>query len=422
MRHGHYLRRRALVRRRGRRGRFQIKITDIRKGRTAYWNSRSCKANLFPLSARTKEIGQMFIESRNPHYTELLVITENSQSSRPYFPELDGVRAIAALMVMAFHFCADKGVGGLALFGQTGVDLFFVLSGFLITTILLQSPEKDWHEIRTFYIRRTLRIFPLYYGYLILAAFLGSVSSVWYWIYLQNIPISMSVPMVGPGHFWSLAIEEQFYLVWPFLVLFLPRRWLTKTLWAIVALALISRMVLIPLNVSPFLFTLTRLDGLAGGALLAVYFQRRLINSHRRLLLLLALLSAAALCGQWWKFHGQGLPWEQITKFTFTTCFYSSVVGYLVVSGPILANRFLRSGPMRFIGKISYGLYVFHPAIFSFLLLRMQRTPTWIQLMTCFAATFAVSLCSWQLYESRFVRLKDKFAPERKEFPAAMAA
>lgn len=102
----------------------------------------------------------------------------SKRPTRPYFPQLDGVRAIAALMVMGFHFCQFKNIAGVAVFGQTGVDLFFVLSGFLITTILLVAEPRDWHEIRTFYLRRTLRIFPLYYAYLIAASLLGSAISI----------------------------------------------------------------------------------------------------------------------------------------------------------------------------------------------------------------------------------------------------
>jgi peptidoglycan/LPS O-acetylase OafA/YrhL len=342
----------------------------------------------------------------------------SAKATRPYFPQLDGVRAIAALMVMVFHFCHYTGIGGPVKIGQTGVDLFFVLSGFLITTILLQAPTGDWHEIRTFYIRRTLRIFPLYYGYLIGSALFGTVCSIWFWIYLQNIPISREIPIVGPNHFWSLAIEEQFYLVWPFLVLFLPRRWLVKTLWGVVAVAFLSRIVLIPMGIGPGYFTITRLDGLAAGALLAAYFQRGVLQRYRRGILIFTAVSAIALWAEWTLFHNEGLPWVQITKFSLSTFFYAGAVGYLVISGPHPVNRFLSTAPMRFIGRISYGLYVFHPVVFDFVLVRTYSVNVVIRFVACFAAVFVVSLISWYAYESQFIRLKDKLAPERKKFPA----
>jgi peptidoglycan/LPS O-acetylase OafA/YrhL len=326
-------------------------------------------------------------------------------------------------MIMACHFCQDKNLGGPWILGQTGVDLFFVLSGFLITTILLLAPTKDWREVRTFYLRRTLRIFPLYYGYLIAAALLGSVSSVWFWVYLQNIPLALGMPVVGPGHFWSLAVEEQFYLLWPFLVFFLPRRWLTRMLWAIVALAVLFRILIVPFHLGSYLLVMfSRFDGLAAGALLANYYQRGLLQRHRRVLLLLAVFSAVAIWFQWWKFHGEGVAWVQITKFSLATSFYAGVVGYLIIGGPIFANRLLRLSPLRFTGKVSYGLYVFHPIVFLYVLPRVDRFPTFIQLMACFGATFLVATLSWYGYESWFIRLKEKFATERKAEPSTIAA
>jgi peptidoglycan/LPS O-acetylase OafA/YrhL len=353
-----------------------------------------------------------------------MTVSSQHSSRRPYFPALDGVRAIAALMVMACHFCQDKNMGGPWIIGQTGVDLFFVLSGFLITTILLLAPAKDWREVRTFYLRRILRIFPLYYGYLIAAALLGSISSLWFWVYLQNIAVWGGISgVIGPGHFWSLAVEEQFYLIWPFLVFFLPRQWLTRTLWAIVAMAVFFRILIFPLHIHSYLLVMfSRFDGLAAGALLASYYQRNLLQRHRRGLLLLAVLSAVVIWFQWWKFHSQGAPWVQVTKFSLATSFYAAVVGYLIINGPILANRLLRLSPLRFIGKISYGLYVFHPAIFTFVLLRVRSLSTVVQLLACFGATFLVSIISWYGYEVWFIRLKDKLAPERSRQSLPVAA
>lgn len=345
------------------------------------------------------------------------------QSSRPYFPALDGVRAIAALMVMACHFCQDEGLGGPWIMGQTGVDLFFVLSGFLITTILLLVPTRDWCEVRTFYLRRTLRIFPLYYGYLSAAALFGFVSSFWFWVYLQNIPLALGMPVVGPGHFWSLAVEEQFYLLWPFLVFFLPRQWLTRTLWAIVAMAVFFRVLIVPFHIGSYiLVTFSRFDGLAAGALLASYYQRGLLQRYRLGLLLLAVFSAVAIWLQWWMFHAQGAVWVQVTKFSLATSFYAAIVGYLIISGPIPANRLLRLRPLRFVGKVSYGLYVFHPIVFSYVLPRVNRLPISVQLVACFGGTFLVAVLSWYGYESWFIRLKDKLASERKKRPSPIAA
>ncbi len=339
------------------------------------------------------------------------------RAGRPYFPQLDGVRAVAALMVMGFHFCQFKGVGGIAILGQTGVDLFFVLSGFLITTILLLAEPGDWREVRTFYARRALRIFPLYYAYLIGASLLGPAVSGWFWIYLQNIAIAAGAKVVGPNHFWSLAVEEQFYLVWPFLVLFLPRRWLPRTLWSLVAIAVLSRVLLVGSGISSFYFTVSRLDGLSAGGLLAVYSQTGQLRGWRGRLIGIAAVSAGLLWLEWWRFHAQALPWVQISKLTLGTGFYAAAVGYLVVSNNGIANRIFSLPALRYTGRISYGLYVFHPAVFVFVLARTRGWRTPVQLIGCFAAVFLVALLSWYGMESRLLRLKDKVAPGRAKFP-----
>ena len=205
-------------------------------------------------------------------------------AARTYYPELDGVRAIAAMMVIFFHM-GQMGIPlrGPISFGQSGVDLFFVLSGFLITSILLKARPEDWGEVRKFYVRRSLRIFPLYYGYLIVATIFGAGVTGFYWVYLQNYRIAMGAPMGEVGHFWSLAVEEQFYLVWPFVVLFLPRRHLVKALWLMLGGCILCRTVLVTTShVDVFYLTLTRLDGLCGGALLAVYQYRGLLPPSPR--------------------------------------------------------------------------------------------------------------------------------------------
>ena len=163
-------------------------------------------------------------------------MTDNGSLSR--LPCLDGIRAVAAMMVMVFHFVGHHGepraIVQASVIGQTGVDLFFVLSGFLITRILLASRQSE-HYFRSFYARRTLRIFPLYFGFLAIYFFLlpllfgepipPAPTQLWSWFYLENVPQTfVSLRTSGPGHFWSLAVEEHFYLIWPLLVFSLSRR------------------------------------------------------------------------------------------------------------------------------------------------------------------------------------------------------
>lgn len=341
--------------------------------------------------------------------------------TRPYFPELDGIRAIAALMVMFFHFPGGGPLGRFMVLGQTGVDLFFVLSGFLITTILLQSPHGDWQEVRKFYIRRTLRIFPLYYGYLALSCVVFGMVSRWFWVYLQNWPIALGADLHGPAHFWSLAVEEQFYLVWPFLVLFWPRRWLSGAMWGAVVLALITRIAVAPFHFSSFFSTITRLDGLAAGGLLAWYYLHGKVQGRKTLLGSLSVIFGLALVAQWWVNHGGGAAWVQVTKYTLAAGFYVFATGLVLATRDTVAHRFLRSRAMRMIGRVSYGLYVFHPAVFQLLEPHLARFSWAIRAAISFGTVFVVALVSWYAFEKRFVDLKDRFAPEKK-FRDASAA
>lgn len=174
--------------------------------------------------------------------------------------------------------------------GQTGVDLFFVLSGFLITRILL-STRGDTGYFKKFFARRSLRILPLYYFFLIL--FLFGVPWLtaretppwhqqWYfWVFLQNAPMTFGWEYAGPEPYWSLAVEEHFYLVWPLLVAFLNRKSLAQIAIAMVTVTPLLRYFMLNADLEVYYFSLTRFDALAGGALIAIAEPWLLLNSRR---------------------------------------------------------------------------------------------------------------------------------------------
>ena len=185
------------------------------------------------------------------------------------YKELDGIRAIAALLVMMLHFFGDEPMGGnkildvvkvLARFGQTGVTLFFVLSGFLITRILLATKNNN-NYFKTFFIRRALRILPLYYLYLIIVFciiplftndFIPFKENWYYWVYLQNFAITFNWLQNGPTHYWSLAVEEHFYLFWPLLIYYLNVKQIVRVIPVIIGLSLIIRIILLKNNYEVF--------------------------------------------------------------------------------------------------------------------------------------------------------------------------
>src|ERR1700748_2219051 len=205
-----------------------------------------------------------------------------------YFRNLDGVRAIAALLVLVFHVFQSLDLGpkyapfieNMAIMGHFGVSLFFVLSGFLITRILMKSVgEKQY--FKNFYVRRALRIFPLYYLFLFIWDFvfphfaklpLAPLKEQWYfYAYLQSFPLTFNWKAAGPGHFWTLAIEEYFYLFWPVIVYFFSRQNIFRFSIALVFTALITKWILIYAGYNDAFFPLARFDALAMGAILALF-------------------------------------------------------------------------------------------------------------------------------------------------------
>jgi peptidoglycan/LPS O-acetylase OafA/YrhL len=215
-------------------------------------------------------------------------------------PELDGIRGIAIMMVLVFHGfyltaspdegAFDRWVSRVTNSGWVGVDLFFVLSGFLITGILLRG-RQDHGNPAAFYARRALRIVPIYAGFLfflmyILPVFAGASiddgidilrgNQAWYWTFTLNIKLALhpidDLGQFGNGHLWSLMVEEQFYLVWPLLVLLLPRKLLLPALLCLVAGAPVFRYLIlegtwprIANGLSAYVLMPARMDALAFG-------------------------------------------------------------------------------------------------------------------------------------------------------------
>lgn len=198
---------------------------------------------------------------------------------------LDGVRGLAILLVMSYHF--TMGMSGQSLYsrllfklttvGWCGVNLFFVLSGFLITGILYDTRSAS-HRFRNFYMRRALRIFPLYYGTLLVLfgllpwmnrwtdGFKGIEHAwPWLWTYSTNLLILLQGKWFPLSHFWSLAVEEHFYLVWPLVVFTLDRKSSVRVCLALIAIAFVVRIGLVRqgLVLSAYTLTLSRMDGLA---------------------------------------------------------------------------------------------------------------------------------------------------------------
>ncbi len=358
-------------------------------------------------------------------------------ASRPYFPEFDGLRAVAALAVVLGHSAVAGSFLKLLNVPGIAVRFFFVLSGFLITLILLEMKgrvegrvSRAGEELKIFYIRRSLRIFPPYYAFLLFFLVIGTPFVVetfaWHATYLSNVYPLFHGPLQSPvAHFWTLAVEEQFYLFWPFLVMLVPRRALKPVLITIIigALAFRCAMVAIDFNKEARgILTFACLDALGVGGLLAVLFREgtqsslRTIAALRRVgywCALPILLACIALS------HPEiGMLTLHGTLGRFAMAFVSvAVLIEFTTPSKGVAARLLRTPVMRYLGQISYGIYIYH---FPFLKLATDlATAGWLpsdhslRFPFVLACTLLVASLSWFLLERPCCNLKRFFQPRR---------
>ncbi len=389
-----------------------------------------------------------------PHIEELVTApTIGAEESEPCrgaqahdrIPELDGLRGLAALLVVAYHFVPEEAPGALSVwkwahFGWVGVDLFFVLSGFLITRILLRSRGTP-HYFRNFYARRTLRIFPLYYGVLLVTlvvipstvriAGLDGVRAhqAWLWLYASNFgTIVRGIEWHGFSHFWSLAVEEHFYLVWPALVLWLNPRGLARACVGLVAGAFLTRVLILAFGGGThacYFLTPCRIDTLATGALLALAVcHREATQAVGRLAPWVAPIALGLIVVM---LAVRGDPTYETTPvaafgFTLLALFWGSVLALALTSRPdAVLPRVFRSGTLCFFGKYSYSLYVFNrlltapvgalapPAVLSAYL--GPDLGIVAHLAVGVVLNVAIAVASWHLFEVHFLRLKRYFVP-----------
>ncbi len=366
---------------------------------------------------------------------------------------LDGLRGLAVLLVLIFHIFQVEAepASGLARLaykatrvGQSGVDLFFVLSGFLITGILADTKGERGY-FRNFYGRRTVRIFPLYYGVLIVATLLLPMivghrvtdANPWcLWTYTANMPAVFHAEPLTFGHFWTLAVEEQFYLIWPAVVFAMARPAMMKVCVGCVVGSIFVRVGLVRLGLSPNSFMPGRLDSLALGGLLALAArgERGMAGWKERAWIALAAM-AVVVAPLYVAKTGSHEDWLQVIKFTLLAGLHGALLVLTIVSAPTSPlGRFFGSPTMRFFGKYSYGIYVFHP-----LWIDAFRTPglrtmldglgeagaVTVRAVAIVALSIGSAWLSWHLYEKQFLKLKRYFVyetrPAVEEAPTAGA-
>jgi peptidoglycan/LPS O-acetylase OafA/YrhL len=382
---------------------------------------------------------------------------------------LDGLRGIAILLVLFLHFTPDVALPWRTMEwvkkvattgGWIGVDLFFVLSGFLITGILLRTKNEPGY-FSNFYARRSLRIFPLYYGLLVIVfillpptTMLGGPSfeslretQAYHWIYATNIGSwiiggrPFSTEQINLLHLWSLSIEEQFYIFWPVIVFSMSKRGVLYTCVLLFISAPIFRCIFFsidPEDFSAYYLTPCRWDGLAAGALVACLADKYKTNDlvrFNRLATIAALFGAGVLLIFFFVMKGLWAhhAFMKLAGFSIAAAMFAGLLILVVANPNGKIAKILAIKPLCFYGKYSYGLYVLHGAMMPAFLFLIPVEP-WIAAFSGWtstavfsltaikiAASTALALLSWHFYEKQFLKLKDQFFPAPVKLETAAA-
>jgi peptidoglycan/LPS O-acetylase OafA/YrhL len=369
--------------------------------------------------------------------------------SGKHINSLDGLRGCAFLMVFFFHYGmsahANSSLVDFALIfahgGWMGVDLFFVLSGFLITGILLDTRD-DPNYFRNFYARRALRIFPLFYGVFFLLLVLTPVLHLQWRLghlailfYLGNIAghidpsLNVLLPAVLLVHLWSLAVEEQFYLIWPLVALRVrDRSKLLGVCLVMIAISFLLRCLLLwqfPGRGQEWSYgeLPTHCDGLLCGAIAAILVRSNELSTLVRRSRVLFLASGLGIVFLAWHNGGLGYHTVSMTLFVYPllAVLFTCILIRTIQAGTVF-NWLGGTRLLRFFGRYSYGMYIFHNIFFPLVSKIMPPLQRWLHsrvlggvvyVLVVLGLTSIVSVLSYELYERHWLRLKSRFSYER---------
>ena len=365
------------------------------------------------------------------NFTSTLVMYSEERSnslrlrlSAPHLPALDGIRGVAAFSVVFFHFGIAWSPAGL------GVLSFFVLSGFLITWLLLKEYDRSGSiSLRNFYARRSLRIFPAFYAYwticiaLLLWRHPGQILWPQAWsafFYVNNYYQALNGHISSVfSHTWSLAIEEQFYLLWPAALILLLRRTRQPVFWLSVAIGFISlhrlalQFLLHVHEVYIYEAFETRADSLLVGCLLAILLRRgyligfwRVICAHSALpLITLSALVVSLILGSRY-----GVAYRNVIAFFLEPILVALLIVQLISVSDAGPWSFINGRVMRFLGRISYSLYLYQQLLLYPAKAALHSLPTILQLIGGSCVVIAGAVFSYYMIERPFLRLKHLFS------------
>jgi peptidoglycan/LPS O-acetylase OafA/YrhL len=378
-------------------------------------------------------------------------------NSKITYPALDGLRALAVTIVFMEHFGGGSH-GGRFLqlfnhvrkFGFAGVSLFFVLSGFLITGILYDTLH-DRHYFKNFYARRCLRIFPIFYlvlticviltpilhfhlqwGHLSFPFYLGNLFANWNWSLYELTSPTHPLLSINLAHFWSLFVEEQFYLIWPVVVFLVRDRLkLIRLSLVVILTVMLLRIAMVyflpPDTAELFIYRMlpTRADDLLVGGAMALLLRGPAADRwlRRAWIFFLIGVSGSAIVAFYREYSGRLDPFNPTIGLTFLGMASAGLIA-LAIQESSPAFRFFSIYPLRIIGKYSYGFYVYHilfvQAVVAYLLWCMaffhsMFTGGLFYASTSYLAVLLVSGMSYELFEKRFLAMKSRFQSSTQE-------
>ena len=360
----------------------------------------------------------------------------SSQTNINYIPQLDGLRGLAILLVITFHYFGSIKIFSL---GWTGVDLFFVLSGYLITSrIFFLKKEKNFFS--SFYTNRALRILPVYFATLLIfftainiispnknfEVFKYYHSNWWsFLLFFQNWTFISQMPVPDHLlHFWTLAVEEQFYLIWPiFLFIFLNSKRLYLIMMLVLVIVIIFRCTLylqypdLSDYQHYFYNTFCRMDSFIIGGMLFLLQQKRNLKKFEIYLFIPLIFLVAGL---YFTNTKQANLFMSTLGYTFLAILFAGIINFITLNPESTLSRFFKFKWLKFTGKISYGLYIFHWIVLvtfqsklNFLIsTKMQfddPVSYWLSLIVCLVISFIISVVSFYCFEFYFLKLKKRY-------------
>lgn len=353
--------------------------------------------------------------------------TQAQKKHISYLPELDSLRTLAVMMTLLAHFSPVE-----IPYMWYGVPVFFTISGFLITTILLNTLQEGQgvsrlHIIKNFMVRRVLRLFPIYYLFIIFFFLAKRYLSLYLWKdeftpYFFTYTPNFLIYKIGNenalcfSHLWSLGVEEQFYLFWPWILLFPPKRFRLPIFFVLIATALASAYINYS-NINMGSLPFSNFHTLGAGAVLAYFYVQGgaiidWLKDRRHSLFYITFIHLILVLIF---FRDDSAIWHLYREISLCCCTFSIVL-VSIFGWRGLFGYFTRNRQVQYIGTISYGIYLFHmPVPFVYRALQAKyfpslHMPSGVFLVFCITVTIALAALSYKYIETPFLRLKKYFS------------